>query len=68
MIGVVKSYDRRRGVGEVTLDRSDDAVLVYVAEVERAGLATLTPGDRLSFDIKAGRALGRFAINLAPLQ
>lgn len=68
MIGVVKSYDRRRGLGELALDRSGVAVLVYVAEVERAGLATLAPGDRFSFDIKAERGLGRYAVNLAPLQ
>jgi len=67
VIGIVKSYDRRRGLGEVTIELSQHVILVYVAEVERAGLARLAPGDRISFDIKADRKLGRFAINLVGL-
>ncbi len=69
MIGVVKSYDKRRGVGELTREGRDDAVFVYIGEVERAGLVSLTEGDRVSFDIKTDKALGRrFAVNLTLLK
>ena len=66
MIGAVKSYDARRGAGQITPDDGVADVFVHVSEVERAGLARLSPGDRLSFDIKTDRALGRsFAVNLS---
>lgn len=66
MIGVVKSYDLRRGAGLITPDSGREDVMVYVSEVERAGLARLTVGDRLSFDVQTDRALKRsFAVNLA---
>jgi len=69
MIGVVLSYDARRGMGQLSAERGGAPVLVYVGEVERAGLISLTPGDRVSFDIKVDKALGRrFAVNLSLLE
>ena len=66
MIGAVKSYDTRRGMGFITPDRGGADVTVFVSEVERAGFAVLASGDRLSFDVQTDRALGRsFAVNLA---
>jgi CspA family cold shock protein len=66
VIGAVKSYDSRRGVGLITPDRGGADVVVFVSEVERAGFAALASGDRLSFDVQTDRALGRsFAVNLA---
>lgn len=68
MKGAVKSYDSRRGAGLLTPDRGGADVVVYVSELERAGWVTLSPGERLSFDVKTDRALGRsFAVNLAAL-
>ena len=65
MIGNVKSYDARRGAGQISPVSGATDVPVYSSEVERAGLARLSPGDRLSFDIKTDHALGRrFAVNL----
>jgi cold shock protein len=68
MNGAVKSYDPRRGAGLLSPDRGGADIVVYVSELERAGLVTLSPGDRFSFDVKTDRALGRsFAVNLAAL-
>ncbi|MGE0661882.1 MAG: cold-shock protein [Hyphomonadaceae bacterium] len=66
MIGAVVSYDGRRGA--IAPDAGGDAIAVFASEVERAGFAGLARGDRLSFDVKSDRALGRtFAVNLRRL-
>lgn len=66
MIGTVKSYDQRRGVGVITPTRGGPDVAVYVSEVERAGLASLFAGDPINYDVRTDRASGRsFAINLS---
>jgi CspA family cold shock protein len=65
MIGTVKSYDMRRGMGIIAPARGGADISVFVSEVERAGLSGLTAGDEISFDVKTDRALGRsFAVNL----
>lgn len=65
MIGRVTSYDIRRGVGQIEPDDGAAPVFVHVSEVERAGFSSIAAGDRLSFDLKTDRALGRrFAVNL----
>lgn len=65
MNGIVKSYDPRRGMGELTPDSGGADVAVFVSEVERAGLARLTPGDRLSFTVQTDRMRKRsFAVKL----
>ena len=68
MKGIVKSYHARRGLGEIRIDSGDDTIFIHVSEIERAGLAQISPGDRVSFDVKTDRALNRrFAVNLALL-
>lgn len=65
MIGIVKSYDPRRGMGELSPDSGAADVAVFVGEVERAGLATLTAGQRLSFSVQTDRMRKRsFAVRL----
>ncbi len=63
MIGAVVSYDGRRGL--IAPDEGGPAIAVLASELEHAGFARLASGDRLSFDIKTDKALGRsFAVNL----
>jgi CspA family cold shock protein len=65
MIGAVKSYDPRRGMGELSRDDGGADVAVFVSEVERAGLANLTIGQRLSFTVQTDIARKRsFAVRL----
>jgi CspA family cold shock protein len=52
VIASVKSYDSRRGVGELAPEDGGAAIAVFVSEVERAGLATLTAGQRLSCSVQ----------------
>lgn len=65
MIGAVKSYDARRGMGELAREDGGADVAVFVSEVERAGLATLTIGQRLSFAVQTDKMRKRsFAVRL----
>lgn len=65
MNGTVKSYDSRIGKGLIEPDRGADDVAVFVSEVERAGLATLSVGQRLSFAVQTDTMRKRsFAVRL----
>jgi CspA family cold shock protein len=67
VIGTVKFYDARKGVGAIAPDKGGPDIAVHVSEVERAGFSAIACGDRLSFDIQTDRALERsFAVNLTP--
>ena len=69
MIGVVKFYDTRRGMGELSREDGGEEVAVYVSEVERAGLSALTAGQRLSFAVQTDRMRKRsFAVRLELLR
>lgn len=65
MNGTVKSYDVRRGVGELTPENGSSDVAVFVSEVERAGLPSLSVGQRLSFSVQTDKMRKRsFAVRL----
>jgi CspA family cold shock protein len=67
VIGTVKFYDARRGLGAISPDKGGPDIAVHVSEVERAGLAAIFCGDRFSFDVQTDRARERsFAVNLGP--
>ncbi|HVY86058.1 MAG TPA: cold shock domain-containing protein [Caulobacterales bacterium] len=64
----MKSYDPRRGMGELSRDDGGADVHVFVSEVERAGFSTLTIGQRLSFNVQTDPMRKRsFAVALRPL-
>lgn len=65
MNGRVKSYDSRRGMGELSRDDGGADVAVFVSEVERAGLSGLAVGQRLSFGVQTDKMRKRsFAVKL----
>lgn len=52
-------------MGELARDDGGADVAVFVSEVERAGLATLTIGQRLSFAVQTDKMRKRsFAVRL----
>lgn len=68
MKGAVKYYDARRGKGLISPDGGGADIAVHSNELESAGFPRLVSGERLSFDVKTDRALGRtFAVNLRRL-
>ena len=64
--GTVKFFNAMKGFGFISRDDGQPDAFVHISAVERAGMATLNEGDRLSFDIEVDRR-GKFAaVNLQP--
>ena len=52
MAGTVKFFNAERGYGFIKPDDGGRDVFVHVTAVERAGLKSLTEGQRNSFDVE----------------
>ena len=50
-IGTVKFFNSARGFGFIQPEDGSKDVFVHVSAVERAGLGTLSEGQRVSFDV-----------------
>ena len=49
--GTVKWFNGQRGFGFIQPDRVGRDVLVHISAVERAGMHSLKPGQRLSYEV-----------------
>ncbi len=66
--GVVKFFNAMKGFGFIQRDDGQPDAFVHISAVERAGMPTLSEGDKLEFDIEVDRR-GKFAaVNLQPIQ
>jgi CspA family cold shock protein len=52
MTGIVKFFNAERGYGFIKPDDGGRDVFVHITAVERAGLKSLTEGQRISFDVE----------------
>jgi cold shock protein len=57
--GTVRSFDVHKGYGFIKPDGGGVDVLVDICAVERAEMASLTQGQRLSFEIVHDERIGR---------
>lgn len=55
MAGTTKWYDPNKGFGFVSVQGGGRDVFVHVSVLERGGLATLEPGQRVTMDVAEGR-------------
>jgi CspA family cold shock protein len=63
--GTVKFFNGERGYGFIKPDDGGRDVFVHVTAVERAGLKSLTEGQRISFDVEPDKkGKGPKAVNL----
>jgi len=62
--GVVKWYNPTKGFGFIQPDDGGKDVFVHISAVERAGHGDPVEGDRISYDVEAGRDGRMSAINL----
>ena len=63
--GTVKFYNSQKGYGFIKPDDGGKDVFVHVTAVERAGIANLDEGVRISFDTAPDkRGKGPKAVNL----
>jgi CspA family cold shock protein len=54
-IGTVKFFDSVKGFGFIQPESGDKDVFVHVSAVQRAGMNTLTDGQRVSYDVVTER-------------
>ena len=63
--GTVKWFNPAKGFGFIEPEDGSQDAFVHISAVEAAGLATLNEGQKVSFDIEAGKD-GKFsAANLS---
>jgi CspA family cold shock protein len=49
--GTVKWFNPTKGFGFIQPESGSDDVFVHISAIEKAGLGTLTEGQRVSFDV-----------------
>lgn len=54
-IGTVKWFNKTKGFGFIQPEDGSKDVFVHVSAVERAGLATLTEGQKVQYDLARGK-------------
>ena len=65
MAGTVKFFNAERGYGFIKPDEGGRDVFVHVTAVERAGLKSLSEGQRISYDVEPDKkGEGPKAVNL----
>jgi cold shock protein len=53
--GTVKWFNPQKGFGFINPDDGGKDAFVHISAVERAGLNTLTEGQRVSYELQPGR-------------
>jgi cold shock protein len=66
--GTVKFFNAMKGFGFISRDDGQPDAFVHISAVERAGMASLNEGDRLTFEIEVDRRGKYAAVNLQPAQ
>jgi CspA family cold shock protein len=54
-IGTVKWFNPAKGFGFIEPEDGSNDAFVHISAVERAGLSTLNEGQKVSYDLVAGR-------------
>ncbi len=62
--GIVKWFNPTKGFGFIEPEDGSKDAFVHISEVERAGLSTLNEGQKVSYDLEAGRDGKSSAANL----
>ena len=63
-VGTVKWFNPQKGFDFIQREEGGADVFVHISAVEQAGLATLKDGEKVSFDLEAGRQGKTSAVNL----
>lgn len=57
--GTVKFFNETKGYGFISPESGGGDIFVHISAVERAGLATLKDGQKMTFDIVQDRRNGK---------
>jgi cold shock protein len=63
-VGTVKWFNAQKGFGFIQPDDGSKDVFVHISAVERAGIANLVEGQKLTFDLERGQQGKTSAVNL----
>ena len=59
--GTVKWFNAQKGFGFIEPDAGGPDVFVHITAVQSAGLASLTEGQKLTYDLLVDKRSGRFS-------
>jgi CspA family cold shock protein len=62
--GIVKWFNPIKGYGFIQPDDGSKDVFVHISAVEQAGMRTLNEGQKVSFDLEAGKQGKTSAVRL----
>ena len=57
--GTVKWFNAHKGFGFILPDKGGKDVFVHISAVERSGIARLTEGQKIEFELVADRRSGK---------
>ena len=57
--GTVKWFNTQKGFGFIAPETGDKDVFVHISAVERAGMSSLSEGQKVTFDVVADRRTGK---------
>ena len=60
--GTVKFYNESKGYGFIAPDDGSKDVFVHATALERAGMHSLSEGQKVSFDTQTDRRTGKIAV------
>ncbi|WP_188477580.1 cold-shock protein [Primorskyibacter flagellatus] len=63
--GTVKWFNATKGFGFIEPETGSKDVFLHISAVERAGLTRIEDGQKVTFDVEAGRDGRESAANLA---
>ena len=63
--GTVKWFNAQKGFGFIAPDGGGTDAFVHISAVERAGIADLNEGQKVSFELVADRKSGKMAAEFA---
>lgn len=63
--GTVKFFNTTKGYGFISPDNGEKDAFVHISAVQRSGLQGLYEGDKVTFELQAGRDGKVSAANLA---
>ncbi|MCF8466100.1 cold-shock protein [Sneathiella sp.] len=66
--GTVKWFNPTKGFGFIEPDDGSNDAFVHISAVERAGLNTLNEGQKVSFELEAGKNGKSSAENLSVIK
>lgn len=61
--GVVKFYNDQKGFGFIQPDGGGKDVFVHATALERAGMRSLSEGQKVMFDTQEDRRTGKIAVS-----